>query len=211
MKFSLLVSLLMTAVMMVACGSHKKDKKEDQASASVEQPAAPTTLAESDVQTMTTSWSATSKDILSKLTAKYGQPNEATDSMLIWHNNGPWKKTVLHNESGANVLEQFADMRVQPEKLGEVALYNKNVVVDRNNGEISARSDREEMNFLAINLAREVVDGRMSAMEARRQYRELSDMTQRNQYMDTLNFGNESPTGTGSGTEEMQAEEADSI
>jgi transposase len=30
---------------------------------------------------------------------KYGLPNEATPSMLIWYNNGPWNKTIVHKEA----------------------------------------------------------------------------------------------------------------
>ena len=48
---------------------------------------------------------------------KYGPPNEAIASRLIWYNNGPWKRTivyrdeVLHNfpQLHSDVLEQFID------------------------------------------------------------------------------------------------------
>lgn len=40
-------------------------------------------------------WSATSKEVANMMIKKYGNPQEATANMLIWYNNGPWKRTIL--------------------------------------------------------------------------------------------------------------------
>jgi hypothetical protein len=44
--------------------------------------------------------------------------------------------------------------------------------VDRNKGEMSARCQGEASNFLALNLAHEIIQGRKSVQEARRVYGE---------------------------------------
>lgn len=193
MKLSILLTIIMS-LMLAACSSAKKEKEEKKKEMAAAQaaavPAAPT-LSESQSQQMSANWNPRVKQIYTQLVEKYGQPNEGTESMFIWYNNGPWKRTVLHNEPGSNILEQVVDMEVPAERLGELALFNKSVVVDKTSGEVSSRSDKEDKNFLALNLGKEVIDGNKSAMEARRQYRELSDATEKNQYMDNLNFSSQ--------------------
>lgn len=51
-----------------------------------------------------------------------------------------------------------------------MAAYDGSVVVERTKGELSARCDKEEMNFLAINLANDVAKGKLTTDEARKQY-----------------------------------------
>ncbi len=38
-------------------------------------------------------WPAKSQEVANTIIAKYGPPDEATASMLVWHNKGPWKRT----------------------------------------------------------------------------------------------------------------------
>ena len=54
--------------------------------------------------------------------SKYGAPNEATASRLIWYNTGPWKRTIVYRDEvphnfpkpHTDVLEQFIDYHVTP-------------------------------------------------------------------------------------------------
>ncbi len=69
-----------------------------------------------------------------------------------------------------DVLEQFIDYRAVPDKLDELARYDGSVIVERSKGEMSARCDKEEMNFLAINLANDVATGKRSVDDARKFY-----------------------------------------
>ena len=50
------------------------------------------------VETLTAGWKQQSKGLAQKLVKQYGEPNEATSDRLVWHNNGPWKRTELLNE-----------------------------------------------------------------------------------------------------------------
>ncbi len=47
---------------------------------------------------MIASWPAKPQEVAKKTIAKYGQPNEVTATMLIWHNNGPWKRTIVYRD-----------------------------------------------------------------------------------------------------------------
>jgi hypothetical protein len=51
-----------------------------------------------------------------------------------------------------------------------LARYDGSVIVERTKGEISARCDKEEMNFLAINLGNDVVTGKKDVDAARKFY-----------------------------------------
>jgi hypothetical protein len=111
---------------------------------------------------------------------KYGPPAEATPSLLIWYDNGPWKRTVVYKEEidhdfpmpHKDVLEQFVNYEVPPDYFDDLAHYDGSVIVERTKGVISARCDKEEANFLALNLANDIIQGNKSVEEARQAYGE---------------------------------------
>lgn len=123
-------------------------------------------------------WPKVSQQAAQKLIEKYGEPSAISDRMLIWHDNGPWKRTIVHRDEvphnfprpHTDVIEQTVAYRVPPDKFDELASFDGSVVANRTRGELSATCDREEMNFLALNLADEVVTGKRGVMEARQFY-----------------------------------------
>ncbi|MEJ7849578.1 MAG: hypothetical protein WKF92_15960 [Pyrinomonadaceae bacterium] len=125
-------------------------------------------------------WMPTPMGVARTIIAKYGMPNEATAMRLVWHNNGPWKMTELVNEEiphafpkqHPDMLKQTISYRVPTSKFDELAEYDGSVIVERTKGEISARCDKEEANFLALNLANDIVMGKKSPDEARKFYSE---------------------------------------
>ncbi len=127
-------------------------------------------------------WPDVSSEVAQTVMDKYGPPQEATASLLIWHHNGPWKRTILNRDvvqhdfpmPHPDLLEQFVDYQVPPDCFDELAKYDGSVIVERTKGEISARCDKEEMNFLAINLANDIVTGKRSVEEARMFYAETA-------------------------------------
>lgn len=123
-------------------------------------------------------WPTNPKKVAQEMMSKYGEPDVSSAKMLVWNNNGPWKRTILHVEEAphqfpkphTDMLEQFIDYKVPPEKFDEVAMYDGSVVAQRTVGEISARCDKEEMNFLALNLANDVATGKKTVQQARDYY-----------------------------------------
>ena len=71
-----------------------------------------------------------------------------------------------------DLMEQVIDYKVPPGKFSDLAMYDGSVIVERTKGEISARCDKEEANFLALNLAHDIITGRHSVEEARKMYAE---------------------------------------
>ncbi len=125
-------------------------------------------------------WPEVSLKVAQTVAEKYGLPQEATPSLLIWQKNGPWKRTILNRDAvphdfpmpHPDLLEQFIDYQVPPDQFDELAQYDGSVIVERTKGEISARCDKEEANFLAINLANDIVTGQRTVEEARAFYAE---------------------------------------
>lgn len=123
-------------------------------------------------------WPQASQDAANAMMEKYGLPHEVSESRLIWNNNGPWLRTIVYREEvrhdfpmmHTDVLEQFIAYRVPAGKFDDLAEYDGSVIAERTKGELSARCDKEAMNFLALNLAEGVIKGDLTAEQARMRY-----------------------------------------
>ena len=131
-----------------------------------------------DAQAIISSWPANPQSTAQKLVQKYGQPAEATASMLIWYNTGPFKRTVVFRDEiphnfpmpHTDYLQQVIDYRAPLGKFSSLAFYDGSVILERTKGEMSARCDKEEFNLLALNLANDVAAGSRSVSNARAFY-----------------------------------------
>jgi hypothetical protein len=144
-------------------------------------------------------WPEQSREAARLVITKYGEPDEAIPSELIWHRPGPWKRIVAtkaffkHNFPAPHddVVESVIDYRVPPEKVSELAKFDGSIVVERTAGEVSARCHDEEANFLALNLMHDIVTGHKTVEEARQYYaKEFADYRRRKPtpYMQGLRF-----------------------
>jgi hypothetical protein len=124
-------------------------------------------------------WPEGSLDVARVMIEKYGEPDQFSDDALVWKNNGPWKRSVvyrtaLHRLFGAqekDYLEQSVDYRVSDDKVADLKRFDKRVHFDQITGELSARSESEPLNFLALNLAEEIAVGKRGVEDAREVYR----------------------------------------
>jgi hypothetical protein len=144
-------------------------------------------------------WPDESKEAAQLVLDKYGEPDEATESFLVWNRVGPWKRIVAtkafwkhdfpvpHYDS----IEGVVDFRVPADKCTPLAHFDGSVVVERTAGEVSARCHDEEANSLALNLMHDIVmDGR-SVEDARAYYaQEFLDYRRKEPtpYMEALRF-----------------------
>jgi hypothetical protein len=163
--------------------------------------------ASSDAERTIAGWPETPRRVAHDVIAKYGQPDEVAPSMLVWGPRGPWKRTVLHRDEvvhrfpapHTDLLEQFVDYRVPVEKYSDVARYDGSVILERTKGEMSARCDLEEANFLALNLANDVVTGKLGPEQARQSYSDIlaaKKTTGRSHpYLETLQFASQPGAG----------------
>jgi hypothetical protein len=157
--------------------------------------AAPSVRGEADIS----DWPKASQKAIEHMKKTYGDPAEATGSMMIWYNTGPWKRTIVYREEfnhnfpmpHTDVIEQVIDYKVPAEKFSALAGYDGSVVCNRTNGEISARCDKEGANFLALNLANDIINGKMNVTEARDFYAQSimkSKKGEQPEYMQKLQF-----------------------
>lgn len=149
-------------------------------------------------------WPEESKEAAQLVLKKYGEPDETTETQLIWHKPGPWKRIIaskvfyLHNFPAPHIdaVESVIDYRVPVDKFTALAAFDGSVVVERTAGEVSARCHDEEANLLAINLMNDIVTGAKSVEEARTHYaQEFADYRRKKPtpYMERLRFT--PPTG----------------
>lgn len=125
-------------------------------------------------------WDNKPREIAQKMINKYGLPNEATQNHLIWHNNGPWERTEVVNEEiqhnfpkeHEDVLIQTVNYQVPADKVEELAQYDGSLIVERTKGELSSLCGNEKMNILALNLADDIIKGKLDVDEARNTYAE---------------------------------------
>jgi hypothetical protein len=144
-------------------------------------------------------WPEQSREAAGLVIEKYGEPDEVTDSELIWHRPGEWKRIVVskafyqhdfpapHQDS----VESFIDYRVPPEKFSDLARFDGSVIAERTAGEVSARCHDEEANRLALNLMHDIVIGERTVEDAREYYaKEFADYRRKKPtpYMEKLRF-----------------------
>ena len=123
-------------------------------------------------------WHEASQKAAKQMMDKYGPPAEVTETSLVWHETGTWKRTMISKEAvdhnfpmpHPDVMEQVIDYDVPVDFFDDLAAYDGSVIVERTKGEISARCDKEEANFLALNLANDIVTKKRTWEEARTFY-----------------------------------------
>ena len=125
-------------------------------------------------------WPQASQDAAQHMMDTYGEPAEMTETMLIWGETGPWKRTIIYKDATQHnfpvehpdVMRQWINLDVPPDYFDDLAHYDGSVVVNRTEAEISARCDKEAANFLAINLAHDIINDVRTVEEAREFYAE---------------------------------------
>ena len=153
-----------------------------------------------DAMKMMANWSMDAQKAAKGMMEIHGAPDEATATMLVWHNKGPWKRiiasstTTMHNFPGPHPdsVEQFLNYKVPESKHDEIARFDGSVNIDRTRGEMSARCDAQTHNILALNLAHDIIMGKRSVEGARAFYARAIKIEkmqhQLHHYMLRLNF-----------------------
>lgn len=123
-------------------------------------------------------WPNDARGVAEGVIDTYGQPDEVSESRLIWHDRDPWVEIVAyratwhhefpfpHNDS----IECVTRYGVPLEKLRHLAEFDGSVTVRRTPGHLSATCHDEQANFLALNLAHDIATGVRTVGEARAAY-----------------------------------------
>ncbi len=157
-------------------------------------------ISEMQMQSMMANWPASARMAAADMMKKYGPPQEVTATMVKWHNNGPWKYTIISNKETPHrfpmlhpdVMEQGINYRVPVGMFDDLAAYDGSVTADRTQGHLAARCDKEGANFLALNLAHDIITKRKNVASARAYYGRaiaaFKKMGRMDPYMQRLQF-----------------------
>jgi hypothetical protein len=143
------------------------------------------------------SWPEESREAAQLVIDEHGEPDEATESLLIWHDRHPWKRIEATREFSehhfpiphTDSVESFIEYSVPPERLPDLAEFDGSVMVQRTEGTASARCHDLEANNLALNLMHDIVKREKTVEQARGYYGEEFLQYRRKQptpYMDEL-------------------------
>jgi hypothetical protein len=149
--------------------------------ASAQQSSTPSTEALAWVQKHLATWPEKTRQLAAQLVTKYGAPKDVSDQQISWYKNGPWKRSTLYREEvqhnfanpHKDVLEQVVAYKVPADKLALLAAFNGSVVVNRTRGEMASIADGEDTNFLALNVADDLIKGERDVEQARTYFAQI--------------------------------------
>lgn len=126
-------------------------------------------------------WPPEAGEAARRTAERYGPPDETMPSRLVWNHARPWKRVVVNRDAPEHRfpqphqdrIEGWIDLAVPLESAADLAAFNGSIRVERTRGELAASCDVEAVNFLAVNLAHDLVTGRIDVDEARREYTEM--------------------------------------
>ena len=109
---------------------------------------------------------------------KYGAPDEISEQTLVWNAKGPWKRIAVHCDQASrdlpldhwNILEETIALTAPKRAADALDALRLGVHIGPQTGELTAISEAEETNFLALNVAAELLRGQRTMQEARDLY-----------------------------------------
>lgn len=161
------------AVLLVVAGSSAVARLPQEADPAAPEPEA--RAARISVEETIQNWPAPARRNALLLLAEYGPPARFDAASLVWLRNGPWEKTVAYRDGwpqykvpeDRDYLKQGISYRLPPERLEQIMSFDPRVEADPLTGELAARSQREGVNFLLLNLVDDIVAERMTIAQAR--------------------------------------------
>lgn len=136
-------------------------------------------------ENVSSGWSEKSRLAARLLIARYGAPDVVGASRLVWHGNGPWKRTIVRDmprpyasaaEEELGVIEQTVAYNLDVEQTPVLAGFSDRLSADAAAMELTSRADREELNFLRLNLANDLLLRVIAPADARAAYARILDL-----------------------------------
>lgn len=181
-NLSRIIAFASIMILAVSCGS----KKDVNISKVMKE-----SINEKSVERHISQWPQDSKDAADGMIKKYGLPEDVTKEQLVWRNVGPFAKVVVYQTPAKHlfpaphndVVEHFVYYASpSADKVAQIWEFSGSVGLDRTMGMMSARSDSEAANILALNLADQIIKGEKTIDDARLEYgknvAQLSDSSQ---------------------------------
>lgn len=109
-------------------------------------------------------WRKDSRLTAARLMEEYGPPDALSKNGLGWKDKGPWKRIVIWNpaafeRAADQYLEQTVAYAAPEDRRQALEEFNDKARVIEEGAALTACSNAEALNFLAINLAEEIGQG----------------------------------------------------
>lgn len=164
MKWKIII--LLTPLLMMSCSSHQSKVMVN----GEVQPSLSSVIKEKmtreSIEQHVAQWPKASQEATKFMMDKYGLPSGFTDEMLVWSQVSPFKRCVVHKQD-KKVLEEVISYNIGPREAQRLLEFQKDIKVDYSKQELSVYSDHEEENILTLNVANEVMKGKLSPRNAR--------------------------------------------
>lgn len=112
-----------------------------------------------------------------QLLDEYGTPDDVSPRRLTWNHRGAWKRTEVWNRKPVYlspidlaVMKQTVDYQLTSQQAGELLAFSDGLEIDLTRGELSSRSSREDINYLTLNLADEIIRGDKTVAQAQNEF-----------------------------------------
>jgi len=120
-------------------------------------------------------WPEAAKSAASDIMSKYGLPIRASRAELYWKDAAPFNEIHVYNQElihnfpspHNDTLSQTISFHTPIDMADDLIRFKGSLIIDRTKGELTSRSDKESMNILALNLAHELVEKKLTAEKAR--------------------------------------------
>lgn len=137
-----------------------------------------------NVEKTISQWPEVPQEVCRQFIQKYGYPTECCESACVWYETAGCSRCACVRDGTAHYwpdvhkdcLCMTINYKVDPKYYGDIANFNGSVVLSRTKGTMTACCDYEAMNFLALNLARDIAEGEMTWQDARTMYVEAAKM-----------------------------------
>ncbi len=199
-RLSVLAASVAAAVSLAASGLAIAQTPQQRAAAQRTAPDKPRGAIErATIDRIIATWAARPRLGALQMMGKYGEPQEASGMMLVWHNAGPFKQIKVMNLETphdfplphVDFMEHTIYYNVPETKLRDLLVFDGSSTINRTTGEVSARCDLEGHNVLTLNLNHDIVTGKKSVAEARKAFGDIVQqemMGERPAYIEKLQF-----------------------
>jgi hypothetical protein len=97
---------------------------------------------------------------------RYGSPDRLAPGAVTWMGRGPWKRIVVRDGPSGRFLEQTVAYWVPLSAIPPLSEFGRGVRAEFAADELTASSDDEALNRLALNTAHDIASGRRDAADA---------------------------------------------
>lgn len=136
-------------------------------------------------------WLDGPRSTLKLMSERYGYPNALGPGTATWYERGPWKRITIHGHEPLGYLEQSVGYHIPEDAVAPLREFDHGLRFDRANEEITARSNSEALNVLALNMAHELASAKRVPSDASGFYvrtARLAAAGKSSPYLDRLQF-----------------------